>query len=839
VVRLTIERLRTMVLAAGVLLVVALVAFLAIGKWKHPFNARDLPKKLGLDIQQEANGWTYTHGSRGHTLYKIHASQLVQLSPGKGGRVLLHDVKIELFSVDGSRVDHIDGKEFEYDPDAETAKATGPVEITLMRPGVAPAIAPNATPQALGDKAKGKPLAAVAQTAASGQIHVKTIGLLFDQKSGVASTGQQVEFSMAQGTGSAMGASYDSQQGLLVLNQAVELNTERSDEAVQLHAQHAEFERESQICRLHAAAVDYQGGKATAGEAKILFRSDGSAVRLDATSGFALATATGSRLNAPTGSLDFDDHNQPRHGHLEGGVQMDSATQSAKGSRQVHGSAPTAELEFTANGELRRAHLERGVVFDSNEANQSQAGPIHISRNWRSPVADVEFRNAKDGRVAPGSLHGSGGVVVTSNSQRGKEAIVPARMAADEVTGVFGQGSHPTNKDPFAGSQSSALTAMTGVGHAEIDQTTASGSRLTTKGDRLEAHFAGGSKSGQDGASQIQSATVDGNVVLIENPAARTGQAAAAPLRATAGHAVYEGAGEWLHLTQSPRVEDGGLQLTADKIDISQDSGDAFGHGNVKATWAENSADPTGRPKKGNSNGLGGQGPAHAIAAEAQLHQSTGEATFRGHARLWQQANSITAPVIVLDRQKQTLVARSTVAAEPVRAVLVSAAGTESSKAPGKDAASKSATPSVIRMRGGDLKYSDAERKAVMHGGAADTVIAETGTATSISNEVELILLPTGNHAGKDGAAAQVDRMTARGRVTVSSQGRRGTGEQLVYSSESENYVLTGTAAVPPRMTDPARGIVTGEALIFHSRDDSVSIEGGVGKTATQTTAPR
>jgi hypothetical protein len=31
---------------------------------------------------------------------------------------------------------------------------------------------------------------------------------------------------------------------------------------------------------------------------------------------------------------------------------------------------------------------------------------------------------------------------------------------------------------------------------------------------------------------------------------------------------------------------------------------------------------------------------------------------------------------------------------------------------------------------------------------------------------------------------------------------------------------------------------VTGEALIFHSRDDSVSIEGGPGKTTTETTAP-
>src|ERR1019366_2205580 len=96
-------------------------------------------------------------------------------------------------------------------------------------------------------------------------------------------------------------------------------------------------------------------------------------------------------------------------------------------------------------------------------------------------------------------------------------------------------------------------------------------------------------------------------------------------------------------------------------------------------------------------------------------------------------------------------------------------------------------------------KYSDAERKVVMHGGAGVSVVAETSTATSVSNEVELVLLPPGNHAGKDGGAAQVDRMTARGRVQVSSQGRRGTGDQLVFSSETGEYVLTGTAASPDR----------------------------------------
>jgi hypothetical protein len=40
-------------------------------------------------------------------------------------------------------------------------------------------------------------------------------------------------------------------------------------------------------------------------------------------------------------------------------------------------------------------------------------------------------------------------------------------------------------------------------------------------------------------------------------------------------------------------------------------------------------------------------------------------------------------------------------------------------------------------------------------------------------------------------------------------------------------------------MTDPAHGSVTGASLIFNSRDDSVSIEGGGGKTSTETMAPK
>ena len=141
----------------------------------------------------------------------------------------------------------------------------------------------------------------------------------------------------------------------------------------------------------------------------------------------------------------------------------------------------------------------------------------------------MDFRDAGQGRVEPEAIKGTGGVVITSESRRGNEAAAPSKMTADEVTGAFGP--------------DSALRSMTGVGHAGIEQTTATGARQTASGDRLEAEFApkGGKdreqgnkgtreQKGQEigsrgesvaGVSEVQSAELDGHVVLFEQAAAK------------------------------------------------------------------------------------------------------------------------------------------------------------------------------------------------------------------------------------------------------------------------------------------------------------------------------
>jgi lipopolysaccharide export system protein LptA len=831
--RFTIERIRLLVVVAAVLLLGALGVFLVAAKWKNRLVRRDLPQHLAKEIEQQASGFDFVHTFGAHSQYKIHASQEVQL---RDNRVLLHEVRIELYADDGSRVDQIAGDTFEYDQKSGLAIAEGPVEMVLTQPSGA-----------------ARPAAPTNQPPSPRQIHVKTSGVTFDRDTGMVSTMQRVDFSMMQGSGTSKGATYDSQKGYLTLDQAVELTTRRGSNVVTIRADHAEFDRSAQVCWMRGAAALYRNAHAGAAKATILFRPDGSADQLNATDGFTLATSNGGHIAAPTATMGFDDHSQPRHGHLEGGVALDSV----KEDRTVHGVSPTADLDFVGQGQLRRAHMERGVLFTSDEARStaSQAGAVlHSTRTWRSPVADLDFRDAGKGQVEPATLHGTGGVVFTSETQRGNGPAAPSKMTADEISGVFGP--------------NSTLQSITGIGHAGIEQTTTTGAKQTATGDRLSAQFAlqsenaGSASSAMKnsapngappvstaaiGEEQLQSAELDDHVVLFQQPVAKSGQAQA-PVRATAGKAVYEGAGEWLHLTVNPRVENGALQLSADKVDVSQQSGDAFAHGNVKATWiggspgSAPSRQPTGANLSSAGMAFGGSGPAHVIANEAQINESAGEATFRGSARIWQQANSVSAPVIVLNQHTQTLVARTTDPSNPVRAVLLSAGGSlmvpGAAHPTGESGAASSARPSassVIRVRGGDLWYSDAEHRATMRNGVLGAVVADTGSATSSSDQVDLLLMP----ASPNGSQAQVDRMTASGHVVLSAQDRRGAGEQLVYSSTTGDYVLTGTASAPPRLTDPERGSVTGEALIFHSHDDSVSIEGGGRETITQTIAPQ
>ena len=976
----TIERLRTIVLAGGGLLVVAIAIFLGLGQWRVYRQLKDLPKRLGIDIQQQADGVNYTQSRKGKTLFKIHAARAMQMKIS--GKMLLHDVKIDLYGEDGSRTDTISGSEFEYDHTAGIAKAAGAVEITLTRPDVRPAIAPMKPGTAVANphlvaRAAGQMVGEVDR-----EIHVKTSGLSFDQKSGLATTAQQVDFVLQQGSGSSIGATYDSAHGQLILNRNVALHVDHNGDPVAIHAGHAEFERTAQLCRMSDAIAEYSRGKVQTANALIHFRNDGSVMRMDGSGGVDLETTTGGRMTAPRGSLDFDEENHPQHGLLEGGATLEMT----EPARHINGSAPTARLLFGGEGQLRHAHLERGVVFSSQQRSvgtSRAAGGLRlvdgskpekqissISRTWKSQVADITFVDAPGGGaggaaardvparsssnpVEPRTIHGSGGVVVTSetNNAKGKEF---STLTADDVVAELAAGG--------------AINGLSGSGHARFDQHTPDGAHQTSSSDQLDVRFLPVSphapRSGQEtharrdgeavtsAVSSVDTAEIAaivqvGNVVITQDPPskskkeggaaapsqpAESGSAPQTSIRATGARADYDGASQILHLTGSPRVRDGELDLTANQIDFAKASGDAVALGSVKASWSGSASvaagmGGAGRPGlptapdlplpgasllSGSSGPGASRGPVHAVAGSAELKQASQEVIFRqatpqngslaltsisgvaqgqDEPRLWQGTNSVSAPLIVLNRQKQTLIAQSSDPGNPVRTVLVSngsalndrRASAPQSRPDSTSSSTSSSTsgstpdsvtnpisgesrsrarqkgPSTIRVRSGDLRYSEGERVAFFHSGSLGTVVAETsssgGNAKIVSEEAEVKLLAAGIHpapraavtessAGESAAivarpqaanSGAIEQFVARGKVIVDWPDRRGTGDKLVYLAEDGTFTLTGTGSAPPRITDDLRGNVTGSALVFHTGDDRVTVEGDGAKTVTET----
>lgn len=294
------------------------------------------------------------------------------------------------------------------------------------------------------------------------------------------------------------------------------------------------------------------------------------------------------------------------------------------------------------------------------------------------------------------------------------------------------------------------------------------------------------------------------------------------PLHATAQRAEYRAANQVLHLTGNPRINNGQIDLTAQTVDYHRDTGDATAMGDVKATYLRN-ANQQNVPA---ASMFGGQGPVHIIASEADLQHKSGDSIFRGQVRMWQGPSVISAPVVELSRSQQTLKAHGDEAGKDheVDTTISSAMGSKRQ-------------PSVIRVKSNTLVYSDKDRRGNFDG----DVVAVAPDGTIRSDQAQFFLRPTTQQKtqNQSGTSSQIEKIIAEGSVVLTQPGRNGEGEKLVYTSANGRYVLTGTAANPPRITDAVRGTTTGAALIFNDQDDSVEVSGGQSAAVTKTRAPK
>jgi lipopolysaccharide export system protein LptA len=835
--RVTIARLRLGIILLACLLLAALAGFFVYARYRIHRLAKDLPARLGIDIQQTANGFTYSQSSKGHTYFTIHASKLVQYKTG--GHATLHDVHITLYGPEGSnRTDKIYGSDFDYDPQAGIASAKGEVQIDLA------GLAANPTAPNPAVKAPPQPANAATPPAAEAPntVHVKTSGLVFNTKTGDAVTSEHMEFTTPRASGGSTGASYNSKTGLLVLDHQVEITTTANGNQAVVHAGHAELLRDSRQASLLHPVFDYQSQKSSADQALVYFRKDGSVEHIDAQGHIHVTGQNGSVLTAQTSHVQVDAKSQPVQIDLGGGLNFISDTDN----QSMHGNAVEGTLTFGPMSTLRHAQLRNAVSFVDQLLTLPDDPRGNASREVQASKLDIDFAPGADPKksLAQKALAtGNAAVNLHTVSSKGPQQLT--NITGDQLLATLENGK--------------TLKQLDGAGHTKIVDLAADGSTNTSTGDRLQVTFAPqlarspasaqtankAAKPATPPGSQnieVETAIQDGNVVLTQTPVKKPGATAnPATVTAWAKHSEYHAATQVLRLTGDPRLNDGhSLQLAATVLDYHRESGDASAEGAVKATYTQPKNQKGTQPaaNSGPSLGptLGQDGPVHITADRAQLHHATDISTFYGSptapARIWQADSSILAPVIELTRSPQTLRAHGDEGspAPVVSANLASAIGAKHQRG-------------VVRVHSQTLVYSDADRRADFRG----SVTAEDPNGVIHADQTQVYLTPAQKPAAGSVSQptqtpptqTQLDRIVATGHVVITQPGRRGSGEKLIYTAEDGKYILTGSPGNPPRIADQSKGTTTGATLIFNSQDDSVVVSGGQSSAVTDTRAPR
>jgi lipopolysaccharide export system protein LptA len=787
--RITIKRLRMLIIGLTCLLVAVLGGFLVYARYRIRHLGKDLPGKLGMNIQQTANGFTYSQSQKGHTIFTIHASKLVQFKGN--GHAILHDVAITLYGPPGTnREDRVYGSDFDYDQNNGIASAQGEVQIDLQ------------SPQNSDQKASEE------EQAEKNTIHVRARGLVFNQKTGVATTDQPLEFQLPKAAGKAIGASFDSKQGVLILDKQVELTTSTNGEPATVHASHAQLLRDSRQAFLLNAETEFRNEHSTADQAIVYFRKDGSAEHVDAKGNVHTVLDNGAETTAHTANIALDEKSQPTQAVMGGGVNFIAKDDA----RSMHGNAVEGTLTFGPEAALKHAQFRNAVSFVDQQLKLDNDPRGSATRQVQASKLDIDFTTGPDKKAVAQKALATGNAVATLRSIPSKGPEQNTTISADQLLATLSNGH--------------AIQQLDGSGHTKLMDQAQDGAVSTSTGDVLHITFvpqsrtatsAKGSASIGVQAARIDTAVQEGNVSLTQTPAKSA--KAQATLHATAKRAEYHASDQVLHLTEGPRINNGSIDLTAQLVDYHRDTGDATAKGDVKATYR----------REGNQQNtpaesmFGGQGPVHIVASEADLQHASGDSIFRGQVRMWQGANAVSAPVIELSRVQQTLKASGDVnsKAHSVDTTISSAMGSKRQ-------------PSVIRVKSDALVYSDKERRGDFSG----DVVAMASDGMIRSDEAQFFLHPVTQQKAQT-SSSQIDKIIAKGNVVLTQPGRKGEGERLVYTSVDGRYVLTGTAANPPRVADATHGTTTGTALIFNDQDDSVEVSGGQSAAVTKTRAPK
>jgi lipopolysaccharide export system protein LptA len=850
----SVSRLRHWFALIAILMVLTVSGMYFYARWSLRKAIHDVPAKMGLDIQQTAEGFSISKSAEGRTQFKVSASKAVQFK--EGGRAELHNVKIVVYGKDASRFDQISGDEFEFDPGSGNVTAKGRVLIDL-----------ESNPEGMRHADQSVP----EQTKIP--LHLESDGLVFNKNTGDASSAGKVVFQTPQASGSAVGVQYAGKTGAMNLLSAVVLTVNRL-QPIHLNADHGVITKMPREVVLTTVHMTREQEKARADQATFFLREDNTVDHIFAEGdveadvpGRASSNSPGSKSQSSkaqssnaeaSGSITHErsdsaemfltgTRNLLTTAILTGNVQLstgDAASPAStegqdRGGRQpARAFAGRATLHFVGQQVLKTVHAEDGVrLLQQNGhngnllASSATKGGAQTQRQKQDQAQDIEVTapvmdfSVKDGRLLQrAETSGPPRIVITQPAANQKTVVTAAKFMA-----TFTE----TNR----------LATLHGEPNARIVNGLLDPSKVDPS--KPDPSNAGAGKSGAPGPGDRVSSSRMLDVLFLPEGGVRsitqTGNLAYVDgsQKAWAERGEYTTADEMLVLNGSPRVVDTGMTTTAQTIRMNRATGDAFAEGNVKSTYSDLKAQPDGAM-------LASSDPIHVTSRSVTAHHSPAIAVYTGDARLWQDANIVEAPTLRFDRDHRSLIAEG---GDSVKAAQ-SPATTQATAQPVSTVLAqvdKSGKVTPVHVTSKRLNYVDAQRTIFLEGGVTTKADDATMTARRMTvflrprSESESGISKAGmpqagtSQAGtsQSGISAgpsmpgQIDHIVAEDRVVIIEPSRHATGERLVYTAADDKFVLTGGPdSGSPSIFDAERGKITGDSLTFYRHDDRVLVEG-------------
>jgi lipopolysaccharide transport protein LptA len=832
---------------AGTLGMVFLAVTMAyVAKLARPEKPTPVPQNIPQNIDQQLSGYTFTRSEGKHQIFTVRAARTVAFKDGE--KTLLEDVTVEVYGRASTRHDVLKTQRCDYEPKTGGLSCLGKVEIELN--------ANSGSPVTSGFKGR-QPL------------YLETSKIDYEPRMSLVRSDAPTRFRYGPASGSAVGIRYDTRDGWVELTKDVVINLPsfgNINAPLRIASAGLSLKKEAGQVELQGPLEITQGSRrVVAGQGKILLDQasritqgilENGAQGSDTSKGSPLA------VRAATVKADFDPaSSELRTLVADGNVSVESR----RGGNG--GEASAASLN-----QLFAQHVE--VSFTSGASRSPR--PLHALA-----VGNVQFRLESPSRGGTGG-RSQGGTGGTGKRESGEKLSAELRPFSAFPLSPFSPEMipHPREKASHATGERDQLTASevqfefdpTGpnlreaktIGPGELvilPSDPKEGKRVITAGQFLMAfdgrnhleRLRGLSRTkvvmepAADKPSGVPSETWSDELnaqldtttqELVTLEQAGHFQFREGERQAKADRAYYIAQDQVLRLTGGPLLWDPETRIRAGQVRINLRTGTAEGFDGVESTHFGRTGTAllaASSPAVHEAQGRSGQSPHSADPALGSAARQEEAATnvladrvraqrdsqflhYEGHVRAWSGNDVVESPSLDIYRKQQRIVSGSGV----VTSHVLPSSARSASPAPASGAIGGG-------LGGGGVPLTiHAERLEYLNEGHEGRytghVEVETGSTRLKADRVDVYFSSLPAESEKPAAGAQIERVVARGHVTVTQPARYATGEEAEYFAGQGKVVMTGG---PPACYDEQNGFTTGRSLTFFIRDDSLLVEGG------------